>query len=96
MRKLAIPRAPLSIIAGSLARALSHMNDSSTVFEAHFIHQRFHQVPVETCFRSGVHLSRLGDHFDCINPRGIKRQVLFNAGNRLIRFFVSPNGIFRF
>src|SRR5580658_2008165 len=53
-------------------------------------------LPVETCFRSGVHLSRLGDHVDCINPRGIKRQVLFNAGNRLIRFFVSPNGIFRF
>jgi hypothetical protein len=34
----------LSIVAGSLARALSHMNDNSTVFEAHFIHQRFHQV----------------------------------------------------
>src|SRR6266576_3687221 len=39
-----LPRAPLSIVAGSLARALSHMNDNPTVFEAHFIHQRFHQV----------------------------------------------------
>src|SRR6266478_3278911 len=38
----------------------------------------------------------LGDHFDCINPRRIKRQVLLNTGDCLIRFFVRPNGVFRF
>src|ERR1700733_14170022 len=30
-----------------------------------------------------------------LDPRGIKRQVLFNAGARFIRLFVCPNGIFR-
>src|SRR5712691_597449 len=38
----------------------------------------------------------LGDHFDCINPRRIKRQVFFNVGDCLVRFFVCPNGVFRF
>src|SRR6266446_646064 len=37
----------------------------------------------------------LGDHFDCINPRRIKRQVLLNTGDCLIRFFVRPNGVLR-
>src|SRR3984957_19018485 len=37
-------RVPLHIIGSSFAGALSHVNGNSTVFEAHFIHQSFHQV----------------------------------------------------
>src|ERR1700683_548117 len=37
----------------------------------------------------------LGDHFDCIDPWGIKRQAFFNVGNCLVRIFVRPNGVFR-
>jgi len=39
---------------GSLADALSHSNDNSTFFEAHFIHQRFHQPYATTMNASGV------------------------------------------
>ena len=48
----------MSIVAGSLARALSHTNDNPTVFEAHFIHQRFHQVNPTTMNGSMVLGSR--------------------------------------
>jgi len=34
----------LYILGCRLAGALSHMNDNATFFEAHFIHERFHQV----------------------------------------------------
>src|SRR5258708_1213835 len=34
----------LCILGCRLAGALSHMNDNATFFEAHFIHERFHQV----------------------------------------------------
>src|SRR5271156_5074405 len=39
-----LQRILLHIIGSSFAGALSHMNDNSTFFEAHFIHQCFHQV----------------------------------------------------
>src|SRR5271169_7170535 len=38
----------------------------------------------------------LGDHFECINPRGVKRQILLDTGDCLVRVFVCPDGVFRF
>jgi hypothetical protein len=43
---------------GSLAGVLSHMNDNPTFFEAHFIHQRFHQLDTTTMNGSGIFGSR--------------------------------------
>ena len=44
----------------------------------------------------GILTIALGHDFDCIDPRGIKREVLLNVGDCFIRFFIRPNGIFRF
>src|SRR5580658_4841281 len=47
----------------------------------------------------GILLKRtvgLKDPVDGIVPCGIKRQVLFNAGNCLMWVFVGPNGVHRF
>jgi hypothetical protein len=41
-------------------------------------------------------LDLLRDYLDCIDPDGMKRQVLFIVGDYLIWLFVFPNGIFRF
>src|SRR3984957_3855009 len=49
-----LQRVRLCIFGCSLAGALSHMNDNSTFFEAHFIHQRFHGVAPTTMNRSGI------------------------------------------
>jgi len=38
----------------SQAGVLSHMNDTPTFFEAHFIHQRFHQLDATTMNGSGI------------------------------------------
>jgi hypothetical protein len=43
---------------GSLAGVPSHMNDHPTFFEAHFIHQRFHQPDATTMNGSGIFGSR--------------------------------------
>jgi hypothetical protein len=43
-----LPQRVLLHIGSSFANALSHMNDDSIFFEAHFIHQRFHQVDSST------------------------------------------------
>src|SRR5580700_10412448 len=51
-------RALLHIIGFGFAGALSHMNGNSTIFEAHFIHQRFHQVNPTTMNGSVVLGSR--------------------------------------
>src|SRR5580700_1889009 len=53
-----LQRVPLCIVDYSLAGALSHMNDNSTFFKAHFIHQRFHQVNPTTMIGSGIFGSR--------------------------------------
>jgi len=49
-----LQRVRLCIFGCSLAGALSHMNDNPTFFEAHFIHQRFHQVNPTTMNGSGI------------------------------------------
>src|SRR6202451_1977639 len=49
-----LQRVRLCIFGCSLAGALSHMNDDPTFFEAHFIHQRFHQVNPTTMNGSGI------------------------------------------
>jgi hypothetical protein len=35
------------------------------------------------------------EFFDCIDSRGIKRQVFSNAGDSLVRSLVRPHGILR-
>src|SRR5580692_1187684 len=49
-----LQRVLLCIVGRELAGALSHTNDNSTFFEAHFIHQRFHQVNPTTMNGSGI------------------------------------------
>src|SRR6202051_3958902 len=44
----------MCIVDYSLAGALSHMNNNSTFFKAHFIHQRFHQVNPTTMNGYGI------------------------------------------
>ena len=53
-----LQRVPLCIVDYSLTGALSHMNDNSTFFKAHFIHHRFHQVNPTTMIGSGIFGSR--------------------------------------
>jgi hypothetical protein len=53
-RKLTYSGGFFSASFGGLAGALSHMNDNSTFFEAHFIHQRFHHPDATTINASDV------------------------------------------
>jgi hypothetical protein len=49
-----LQRVLLCIVGRELAGALSHMNDNPIFFEAHFIHQRFHQVNPTTVSGTGI------------------------------------------
>src|ERR1700688_405080 len=58
-----LQRVFLCIFGCSWAGALSHTNDNSTFLEAHFIHQRFHQVDAASMNGSDVFGGgRIRDH----------------------------------
>src|SRR5271156_3701558 len=57
-KTLLLQRVPRCVVDNSLADALPHANDNSTFFEAHIVHESFHQVNPTTMSGSCILRSR--------------------------------------